>query len=306
METYTIKYISTRIQVLFLFSACFSIGIAQPEKSNPARFTRYSWTLDSQNNSRNIFRLSNDSPYQLNWTTDAILLGSGITARVLASTIDGKQLKLTPELEASLSPDDVHWFDRSAATTFNAGLMPLSRIFDYYAFVAPLPLLLDPSIRRDWITITTMYLETRLFAEALPMLTKLAYPRFRPVVYNPNFSYEFKENNNDSKAFFSNQSTHVFTAAIFAATVYNDYHPDENTRFWVWGAALTSASAIGVLRYATGTHYASDLLVGAAIGSALGYFIPKLHMRNKNNSKDLTIVPVVQNDLYLMNMRWSF
>jgi membrane-associated phospholipid phosphatase len=277
----------------------------QQEQGNPERFTRYSWSTQVSQNSRKIFQFSEDSPYQLNWTTDAILLGSGITARVLASTLDGKQLQLTPELASSLSPSDVNWFDRSAVYQFNAGLMPLSRIFDYYAFVAPLPLLLDPSIRRDWITVTTMYLETRLFAEALPMLTKLAYPRFRPVVYNPNFSYEFKVNNNDSRAFFSNQSTHVFTAAIFAATVFNDYHPDENARFWVWGAAITSASAVGVLRYATGTHYASDLLVGAAIGSALGYFIPKLHLRKNTTNKEVTIVPVIHNDLYLMNLRWN-
>ena len=46
---------------------------------------------------------------------------------------------------------------------------------------------------------------------------------------------------------------------------------------WVWGAGMTVAAFTGYLRLAADKHYASDAIVGAAIGSLVGWAVPYLH-----------------------------
>jgi membrane-associated phospholipid phosphatase len=42
----------------------------------------------------------------------------------------------------------------------------------------------------------------------------------------------------------------------------------------IWGVGLVSAAAVGYLRIAADQHYFTDVLVGAAAGSAIGFAIP--------------------------------
>ncbi len=45
---------------------------------------------------------------------------------------------------------------------------------------------------------------------------------------------------------------------------------------WIWGAGLSLAVATAYLRIAADRHYASDVTVGAAIGSLTGFAVPYL------------------------------
>ena len=45
---------------------------------------------------------------------------------------------------------------------------------------------------------------------------------------------------------------------------------------WVWGVGLSLAAATGYLRIASDSHYFSDVLVGAAVGTAVGWLVPHL------------------------------
>jgi membrane-associated phospholipid phosphatase len=58
--------------------------------------------------------------------------------------------------------------------------------------------------------------------------------------------------------------------------------------------ALALASTTAVLRVASDRHYASDVIVGAGIGSAMGYVLPTLFQYATNESSDvrLGLVPV--------------
>jgi len=46
---------------------------------------------------------------------------------------------------------------------------------------------------------------------------------------------------------------------------------------------LLFASTIGYLRYKSGKHFPTDILTGALIGSAIGYFIPFIHRTNESD-----------------------
>ena len=39
----------------------------------------------------------------------------------------------------------------------------------------------------------------------------------------------------------------------------------------------TAAAGVGYMRYESGRHFPTDIIVGAAVGSALGWGIPALH-----------------------------
>jgi membrane-associated phospholipid phosphatase len=244
------------------------------------------------------------SPYQLSWKTDGIIAGTGISLRLLGEFLPQKELLLDEEETNTFTSEDLVWFDRAAIDKFKPELINLSTSMNYYAFIAPLPLFLSRNVRNDFLTITTMFIETRLFAEAAPMITKKLFPRYRPYVFSQEFDFETKEGFNDSRSFFSNQSAYVFSSAVFTAKVFNDFYPESKARYWIWGSALTTATAISVFRHEIGIHYLSDLVVGAAIGSALGYFIPHFHLKEKKNSRYFSLSPRIGVDYAGININY--
>lgn len=79
------------------------------------------------------------------------------------------------------------------------------------------------------------------------------------------------------RSFFSGHTSLAFGSAVFASTLFDHYYPESSLRPWVWGSSLAIASGMGYLRYASGKHFPTDIIVGALVGSAIGYVIPKLH-----------------------------
>lgn len=229
-----------------------------------------------------------EKPYRLSWKTDGVILGTALGTRLISGSMDDSRTPLTLEQAESFTHRNVNWFDRSATYKFNKNLRPLSDQLGSFAILAPLSLLADKGVRRDILTVSMMFLEVRELSVHLPAIAKSGITRYRPYVYNPNVSYEEKIEQDPGKSFFSNQSTAVFASAVFIAKVYSDYHPDSKAKPWIWAASLVSASAISIVRYETGIHYTSDILVGAAVGSAIGYFIPKLHAINRKGNVKLT------------------
>jgi membrane-associated phospholipid phosphatase len=56
-------------------------------------------------------------------------------------------------------------------------------------------------------------------------------------------------------------------------------HPDGAGKYIVATGSFAIAASVGFLRYRAGRHYPSDIIVGAAVGSAIGYFIPMMHRK---------------------------
>ena len=75
-------------------------------------------------------------------------------------------------------------------------------------------------------------------------------------------------------SFFSGHATFAFSAAVAAGTVAElRAYPG---RAWVWAVGIPLATATAYLRMAADKHYLTDVLVGAAVGSAFGAGIPLL------------------------------
>ena len=68
--------------------------------------------------------------------------------------------------------------------------------------------------------------------------------------------------------------------------VYSKYYPDSKWKTAVWGSSLLMASITASLRVISGMHFLSDVLIGAAVGSLIGYLVPLIHEINEVKSKE--------------------
>jgi membrane-associated phospholipid phosphatase len=76
-------------------------------------------------------------------------------------------------------------------------------------------------------------------------------------------------------SFFSEHTAVAFSFAVSAGTIAS--MRSYKNAGWVLGSGLTLAAATGYLRIAADRHYFTDVLMGALVGAAAGWAVPKLH-----------------------------
>ena len=226
---------------------------------------------------------NNSSPYRLSTATDSLLIGTG--AALLTFSIYAKQNvnPLSDEEITSLSNNNINKFDRSATNNWSPQGDIWSGITLTSVMISPLIFLLDNTIRDDFIVLGVMYGESLFITNGLSMTVKNKVQRNRPYTYNSSVPHKDKKQKDAVLSFYSGHTANAFNSAVFASTVFSDYHPNSPWRYTVWGTTLMAASTTGYLRYYSGKHYPTDIIAGAIIGSITGWCIPALH-RNKNET----------------------
>lgn len=227
-----------------------------------------------------------NSPYQLNAKQDGIAAG-GMGVLLLGGFLLENRVKAyQPGDVASLNREDVNSFDRSGTFHYSKSAGSVSYYTLYACMGAPFLLMADRNARRDGLTVGSLYLQTLALTNGLTSIAKGAAERTRPFVYNPDAPLSDKLAIDARKSFFSGHSSNAFASAVFASTVFSDYHPKSSWRWAVWGVSLSAAAATGALRYRAGKHFPTDILTGAAVGSAVGYLVPRLH---RKTSADISL-----------------
>ena len=228
------------------------------------------------------------SPYRTSWELDGPIAASagllGIGALVVADNPD----PLTQSEIAMLSPEGINAFDRGAIGNYSEGAGTASDLVVYATIAAPLVLLTQDRVGNDWQTYLSMYAETMALTGFAAQVVKGIAPRTRPFVYNPDAPLEPKLERDARKSFYSSHSAFAFASAVFLSVTYQEYFPSSSLHGFVWAGSLLLASTVGSLRYVAGAHFPTDILVGAAIGSAVGYVIPLLH---RVETGDLSVFP---------------
>ncbi len=243
------------------------------------------------------------SPYHMSWTRDGLTFAAAGIGLGVAGLLSSEPDSLTEIEITALSRDQVIWFDRSATRRYSTDLISLSEASALPLAVAPVALLLDSRMRSDWATLAVMFIQTNMLSEAASSIAKEAIPRHRPYLYNTDLTYEERTDREPGKAFFSSAATFAFARAVFLGTVYSDHHPESSLRPYVWGAALTTAATASYLRYASGIHYPSDVVVGAAVGAAIGHLVPRLHRADESA---FTVAPSTVGDGVGLSVQFTF
>lgn len=121
-----------------------------------------------------------------------------------------------------------------------------------------------------------LIVEATFSALALNQVVKFAVGRGRPytVGASPELLAQGHDPADNNLSFFSGHSTFSFAVAASAATIAGLRGYRHAWVLWVVGMPLAATTA--VLRLAADKHWTSDILIGAAIGTATGILMPTL------------------------------
>lgn len=218
-----------------------------------------------------------DPPYQYRWSKDGWILGACAIGGAGAAAIEHSIEPITLGEINRLSRADVNRFDRGATFNYSKQVTEASYALVGVVVAAPLGLLLDHDVKDSWKTYSLMYMETVAFAVIIPAFAKGTAERIRPFVYNPDVAASTRMTNDPRGSFFSRHTTMAFASAVFLSTVHDAYHPGSASSPYIWAGSLLAATAVGVMRVESGDHFPTDVIAGAAVGSAIGYVIPRMH-----------------------------
>lgn len=186
---------------------------------------------------------------------------------------------LTPAEVAALDPRELPAWDRVATRLWSPRAARWSDVLGYGLAAAPLLLLAETGDELSAGELLVMYAETVALDRALVGNLKLGVGRVRPLAYNPDpqIPMSRKTSRYARRSFPSGHTSGAFAGAVFAGQVYARLHPDRSARHWVRGGALGLAVATGYLRVRAGHHFPSDVVVGALVGSLVGWMVPEIH-----------------------------
>jgi membrane-associated phospholipid phosphatase len=228
-------------------------------------------------------------PYECSVKKDVSILGVGLLCAAGAFALENSIRPLSDQDVAGMSRNSVNGFDRSATYHYAGTLDRMSDLIVALPIAAPLLLLADKNNRRSRGTIAIMYGEALLASYTIPTLTKGLIQRSRPFVYNPDAPLDQKTVKDARFSFFSQHTTFAFSTACFLSTTFDEFYPTSKWRSVVWASSLACAATVGVFRYESGAHFPSDILTGAAVGSAIGLGVPWIHRVKVKNPLHLSM-----------------
>jgi membrane-associated phospholipid phosphatase len=181
-----------------------------------------------------------------------------------------------------LDKNDINAFDRTLLFAYNRPL-DIASDAGVYALLT-LPALSVMGMLSDnealW-TYGIMYTEAFLLTFGTKDLLKHAVIRYRPYMYAGGIPDGKEDDYYNS--FPSGSTAYAFLSAGFLAATFSAEYPDSPWKIPVIGGAYALAGGIAACRILSGSHFLTDVLTGAAIGSVYGWLIPALHKKTDNN-----------------------
>lgn len=219
----------------------------------------------------------------------------GSAALVLSAAGQYAQSQLQPLTRAQVEQlqPEMNRLDRLAIKNYSEHAAYLSDVLGMACMLAPFSMLTQKQIRNDFSTHAAIYAETMLINAGAVYLFKSLVKRPRPYVFNPDAPLHKKLEKDARMAFYSGHTSMSFASAVLFAKSFNDHYPHSNWKNAVWAGSLLTAGTVGYLRVEAGRHYPTDVLVGALVGGAIGYFIPKIHKSKKKSDNKTPPLPIL-------------
>ena len=222
---------------------------------------------------RRLTKLSYD------WTVDGIVTG-GLAVSTLTLLLLNNQLApldckwcVPGTIDGNISRS-VLWSNPTAANTLSnvmqfaipVGVMGFGVIQGY--------LLDDPAAGWSSVLLIT---EATSLAMLVNVIVKYSVGRARPYVWQGNPDLYPASVSDANVSFFGGHTTFVFAVVVSGSTLF--FMQGMPGAPWVLGVGLAAASFTAYLRMAAGKHYLTDTLVGAGVGSLIGWAVPYLFHR---------------------------
>ena len=174
---------------------------------------------------------------------------------------------------ATLNIEEVNAFDRPFMNPYSKTLDYAGTGFEIASVLSPCFLFNTPA--QDYWKIGVEYAETMVLAFGAKELAKLCVDRARPYMYFDGAPESEIAKGDHLNSFFSGHTTLSFAAAGFTTYHALKYYSNDNWYKWVAiGTSYTLCTTTAILRLASGNHFMTDVLTGAAVGTAIGFFVP--------------------------------
>jgi len=178
-------------------------------------------------------------------------------------------------------------FDESLRSALRSGSPKTPALISHGLSLGVIPLgsfaaLLVPALRADhgsyalqdgWIILNSMLLTTGL-ADGTKKLAARQRPAFYHGVQGETEAGTEKGKNEENLSFFSGDTAWAFTAASSAATLA--FLRGYKTAPYIAAGGGALALTAGLLRISADMHWGTDVLTGAAVGTAVGVGLPLL------------------------------
>jgi membrane-associated phospholipid phosphatase len=218
------------------------------------------------------------TPLAYDWTADGIVTGATAAAVITLQLLKNDLAPLackwcTPGSVDGDVAKSVAWSNPATANTLSNVTQLLVPIGAIGYGVLQGYLLKDPAAGwSDALLIT----EATSIAMLANVIVKYAVGRARPYVWMGNGD-PYGDPQDANLSFFSGHTTFTFAVAVSAGTIFlMQKMPGAG---WVLGGGLALAAFTGYLRMGAEQHYLTDVLVGAAVGSLVGWAVPFLFHR---------------------------
>lgn len=232
------------------------------------------------------------SVYQVRRLPSALIGSAGIALHQWGLYRQRQAPEVAEATIRSLNPNDVYSFDRSALRQDPQRRRQAAELSDHAlnaSLILPFSLFLDRKIRRDWLDVTLLYIESQALSNNLYAWSPFGptfVDRMRPVAYYAEVPLDERMDNKTRQSFFSGHTSSVATASFFMAKVYADYHPQTTGKKWLlYGLAAVPPTFVGIYRIKALRHFPSDVVVGGLVGAASGVLIPHLHKKWRDKAK---------------------
>ena len=154
----------------------------------------------------------------------------------------------------------------------------------------------DAKSRDGLLTDAVLLAQTASVNLALNTVVKHAVGRKRPLTYDSSWTEADRSSADASLSFYSGHSATAFAMATATSRLFMIRHPDSDWVVPLWLGSEALAATTAVLRVEAGKHFWSDVAVGAVVGSAVGYLVPQLHLREQETGSVARVAPMVVDD----------
>jgi hypothetical protein len=226
--------------------------------------------------------------YRINYFVEGAIIAVGMAGDLIAiprlkskPPLSDEELKLANSDEQKNLLNSVDRWALKQPTSNRALWKKVSDYGEIGIFLLPSLLMIDKTIRKDWLRLLFMYVEghtvTFTFYNYSPM-GPYFQNRLRPAVYYPELGTEAQKNPNNRNSFYSGHVASCSYSTFFMVKVYCDYHPNLGAqKYLLYLAASVPPLVIAYARIRSLDHFPSDVAVGFGLGAILGIVIPALH-----------------------------
>ncbi len=240
-----------------------------------------------------MFETSDSFPYEVTVGRSAAVTGAGLGFTAMSRVLPMVQPR---ETAAEHGPErlhrkDVNRIDRFFMNPYDEFLQNAGHATFFVTMLTPFPTILSREFG-EFFQLGVMLGQTVLLSYGTKETLLHFFPRFRPHAYYEDTPNRLQEDDGSRKSFFSGHSSHTFAVATFATIITRDLYPESRARFVVGGVGYGLAASVSAMRVAGGRHFLSDVVVGSAWGSLVGWAVPRIY-RSDSGEDAVRVTPTV-------------